>query len=156
MKTATRNFSSFTFFLASFFASILISIPSFAQYQNQQEEKQKTPIEIAAEQADKLQKDFKLTDGQTFLIDSVLQTNMTGVFDDFDKMKKGGVQSSESYKATQEMWMKRTEDAFRKIMTAEQFLRYEKMTGLYAKRKKEEKEKAKLEVEKAKQLQKNK
>lgn len=59
-------------------------------------------------------------------------------------MKAGGVQSSESYRAVQEMWMKKTEDAFRKILTPDQFLRYEKMTGLYAKRKKQEKKKAKL------------
>lgn len=111
--------------------------------QNQQQEKEKTPIELAAIQADKFQKDFGLNDAQTFMVDSVLQTNLTGVYEAFEKMRAGGVQSPQNYQAVQEIWMKKTEDAFQKILTPEQFLRYEKMTGLYAKRMKEEKDKLK-------------
>lgn len=138
MKTVTRLFASL--FL------LLLTTCIFAQ--NQQEEPEKTPIELAAIQADKFQIDFGLTDGQTFLVDSVLQSNLTGVYGEFEKMKAGGVQSSESYQAVQEKWRNKTVEAFRKILTPDQFLRYEKMTGLYAKRMKEEKDKAK---EKAKQ-----
>ncbi len=140
----------------------LLTILSFsltgicASAQNQQEEKQKTPVEMAAIQADKFQLDYGLTDAQTFLIDSVLQTNFTGLYDAFDKMKAGGVQSQESYRATQEIWMKKTEEAFKKIFTPEQYLRYEKMTGLYAKRMKEEKDKAKEKAKQEKENQKNK
>ncbi|MEN6618441.1 MAG: hypothetical protein ABFC28_02935 [Rikenellaceae bacterium] len=134
MKTAKRLFAYITL--------LITTISSFAQ--DQQQEKQKTPVEIAAEQTDRFQKDLGLNDAQAFLVDSVLQTNLTGVYTDFERMKAGGVQSSESYRAVQEMWMKKTEDAFRKILTPDQFLRYEKMTGLYAKRKKQEKKKAKL------------
>lgn len=146
MKTVTRLFASFSL--------LLITTSAFAQ--NQQEEKQKTPVEMAAIQADKFQLDYGLTDAQTFLIDSVLQTNFTGLYQAFDKMKAGGVQSQESYRAVQEMWMKKTEDAFKKIFTPEQYLKYEKMTGLYAKRMKEEKDKAKEKAKQEKENQKNK
>jgi len=133
MKTVTRLFTSLTL--------LLTTISAFAQ--NQQQEKEKTPIELAAIQADKFQKDFGLNDSQTFMVDSVLQTNLTGVYEAFGKMRAGGVQSPQNYRAVQEMWMKKTEDAFHKILTPEQFLRYEKITGLYAKRMKEEKNKLK-------------
>lgn len=146
MKTVTRLFASF--------ALILTTTCAFAQ--NQQEEKQKTPVEMAAIQADKFQLDYGLTDGQTFQVDSVMQVNLTGLYGEFDKMKAGGVQSSENYKAVQEKWLKKTDDAFRKIMTPDQFLRYEKMTGQYAKRIKEEKEKAKEKAKLEKEMQKKK
>jgi len=67
-----------------------------------------------------------------------------------------GVQSSDNYRAVQEKWMKKTDDAFRKIMTPDQFLRYEKLTGQYAKRIKEEKDKAKEKAKLDKEMQKNK
>ncbi|MFA6335284.1 MAG: hypothetical protein WCX48_06980 [Bacteroidales bacterium] len=133
MNTATRLFAAITL--------LTTTINAFAQ--DQQQEKQKSPVEMAAEQADKLQKDFKLNDAQVFLIDSVLQTNFTGVYEEFENMKQGGVQSSQSYQAVQEKWMHKTENAFQKILTPDQFLRYQKMTGSYAKQKKEEKRKAK-------------
>ncbi|OFY39391.1 MAG: hypothetical protein A2X18_04650 [Bacteroidetes bacterium GWF2_40_14] len=153
MKTATKFFSSISLLITTIFLS---STSSFAQYQNQQEEKPKTPVEIAALQADKYQKDLGLNDGQTFLVDSVLQVNIGGVYSDFERMKKGGVQTQESYRAVQELWMNKTDAAFKKIFTPEQYLKYEKLSGLYAKRIKEEKAKAKLEKEKAKKLDKNK
>jgi len=74
--------------LFAFFALLIITSSAFAQ--NQQEEKQKTPVELAAIQADKFQLDFGLTDGQTFQVDSVLQVNLTGVYGEFEKMKAGG------------------------------------------------------------------
>jgi len=146
MKSVTRLFA--------FFALLITTTCAFAQ--NQQEEKQKTPVEMAAMQADKFQTDFGLTDGQTFQIDSVLQVNLTGLYGEFDKMKAGGVQSSENYRAVQEKWMRKTEDAFRKIMTPDQFLRYEKITGQYAKRMKAEKDKAKEKAKQEKEMQKKK
>ncbi len=153
MKTATKLLSSISLLITTI---LLSSTSSFAQYQNQQEEKPKTPVEIAALQADKYQKDLGLNDGQTFLVDSVLQANIGGVYADFERMKKGGVQTQESYRAVQELWLNKTDVAFKKIFTPEQYLKYEKLSGLYAKRMKAEKDKAKLEKEKAKQLEKNK
>lgn len=136
MKTQIRIFTTITL--------LMITISAFAQ--NQEQEPQKTPVEMAAIQADKFQKDFGLNDSQTFRVDSVLQANLQGVYDEFEKMKKGGVQSSENYRAVQDKWFKKTEDAFRLIFNAEQFLKYQKMTGSYAKNKKAEKDKLKAEA----------
>lgn len=131
--------------IARILVSIALIFPTASLFA-QEQEPQKTPVEMAAEQANKFQTEFKLTDAQTFLVDSVLQVNLAGVYDEFEMMKRGGVQSNESYKAVQDKWFKKTEDAFRLILNADQFLQYQKMTGSYAKNKKAEKEKAKLEA----------
>ncbi len=98
---------------------------------------QKTPVELAAEQADRLQIDLKLNDYQVFLIDSVLQANLTGVTQEFDKMRAGGVQSHDIYREIQIKWRRKTEDAFEKILTRQQFERYLKLSGVSSKERKQ-------------------
>ncbi len=97
---------------------------------------QKSPVEIAAEQANRLQIDLKLNDYQTFLADSVLQSNIDGVTKEFERMKAGGMQNPDSYRDVQEKWRKKTEDAFGKFMTLEQFDRYLRITGVPSKERK--------------------
>jgi hypothetical protein len=118
-------------------ASLVIALlfSCFANAQNQPQEK-KNPIEIAAEQADKLQLDLKLNRRQHFLADSVLQKNIAGVMEEFERMQKGGMQNPESYREVQMKWFKKTEDAFEKFMTPEQFERYLKISGVSSKERK--------------------
>jgi hypothetical protein len=99
-------------------------IPAYMSAQDQQQEKQKTPVEIASEQADKLQEQLKLNNKQLFQVDSVLQNNITGVTADFEKLKKGGRMSSEAYIQVRDSWQLKTEEAFKKILTEEQFKKY--------------------------------
>ncbi|MDP3451432.1 MAG: hypothetical protein Q8R90_00630 [Bacteroidales bacterium] len=118
---------------------LTISMFSFAQNQNQEK---KDPIKIAAEQADKLQLDLKLEYHQHFLVDSVLQKNISGVMREFENMQRSGMQNPESYREVQLKWVKKTEDAFEKILTPSQFERYLKISGVSSKeRKKREKRK---------------
>jgi hypothetical protein len=63
-------------------------------------------------------------------------------------MKAGGVQSPQSYQAVQEQWRTKTEEAFAKILSPEQFLKYQKITGSYAKKKRDESKKEKSRKEK--------
>ena len=102
---------------------ILFSL-SFVSLSAQNEPKQKTPIEIAAEQADKLEKDLELNYRQVYLIDSVLQTNLTGAFNDFENMKAAGRQYNAGYQSVKEMWQKKTEIAFKSILSEEQYKKY--------------------------------
>jgi len=113
--------------------TLLICIHANAQTQPQEK---KNPVEIAAEQADKLQLDLKLNHKQHFLADSVLQKNIAGVMEEFEKMQKGGMQNPESYREVQMKWFKKTEDAFEKFMTPEQFERYLKISGVSSKERK--------------------
>jgi hypothetical protein len=90
----------------------------------------KSPVEIAAMQAEKLQRDLNLEDYQVFLVDSVLQTNIAGSYKEFEKMKSAGIQSTDSYRELQLRWRTKTEDAFMRFMTIEQFERYLKISGI--------------------------
>ncbi|MDD2420241.1 MAG: hypothetical protein PHO51_02045 [Bacteroidales bacterium] len=95
----------------------------------QEQPPQKTPVEIAAEQANRLQRDLDLDYYQVFKVDSTLQTDLAGVMAEFEKMKKGGLQNPESYREVQKRWQDKTEESFYKIMTPEQFERYLKIIG---------------------------
>ncbi len=106
-----------------------------AYSQNPQQEK-KSPEQIAAEQADRLQRDLKLNDYQVFLADSVLQKNIAGVTAEFEKMQKAGMQNSDNYREVQLKWRRMTEDAFQKFMTPAQFEKYLKLSGVSSKERK--------------------
>ncbi len=114
---------------------LLFAVSAGVNAQNQ-DQKQKTPIEIASEQADRLQIDLKLNDYQLFKTDSILQTNLTGVTNQFEQMRKGGLQNPESYREVQKIWQVKTSDAFEILFTLEQFDKYLKMTGVPTKERK--------------------
>ncbi|MEA5004892.1 MAG: hypothetical protein VB022_00610 [Rikenellaceae bacterium] len=86
---------------------------------------------MASIQADDIQKQLKLNDTQVFYIDSILQHNYTAISVEFEKMKKAGIQSSENYMTVQKIWNQKTEDAFKKVLTEEQFINYLKITRRY-------------------------
>jgi len=108
----------------------LFSSP-FIYGQNQEQQPQKTPIEIASEQAEGLQKELKLKDYQLFLVDSVLQRNFTDLMAEIELMKASGIQTRESYKSVQDKLTAKTDLAFEKILDKDQFIRYLKMSGRY-------------------------
>ena len=114
----------------------------FIYGQNQEQQPQKTPIEVASEQAERLQKELNLKDYQLFLVDSVLQRNFTDLTNEIESMKVAGIQTRESYKSVQDKWTAKTDLAFERIFDKEQFIKYLKMGGKYkAYKKNSEKEK---------------
>ncbi|MDD2280199.1 MAG: hypothetical protein PHT23_01010, partial [Bacteroidales bacterium] len=114
----------------------------FIYCQNQEQQPQKTPIEVASEQAERLQKELNLKDYQLFLVDSVLQRNFTDLMNEIESMKVAGIQTRESYKSVQDKWTAKTDLAFEKIFDKEQFIKFLKMSGKYkAYKKNSEKEK---------------
>ena len=124
---------------------LIINVLFFSPFiygQNQEQQPQKTPIEVASEQAEKLQKELNLKDYQLFLVDSVLQRNFTDLMKEVESMRVAGIQTRESYKSVQEKWTAKTDNAFEKIFDKEQFIKYLKMGGKYkAYKKNSEKEK---------------
>lgn len=105
-------------------------VTSFLKAQNQ-DQPQKSPAEMASEQADRLQKDLNLKDHQLFFVDSILQYNFVGLSNEIDQMRAAGMQTMESYRAVQTKWAMKTEEAFEKILDNEQFIRYLKVSGRY-------------------------
>ncbi|NTV19571.1 MAG: hypothetical protein HGA83_09100 [Bacteroidales bacterium] len=124
---------------------LIINVLFFSPFiygQNQEQQPQKTPIEVASEQAERLQKELNLKDYQLFLVDSVLQRNFTDLMNEVESMKVAGIQTRESYKSVQDKWTTKTDQAFEKIFDKEQFIKYLKMGGKYkAYKKNSEKEK---------------
>ncbi|MHC1690864.1 MAG: hypothetical protein AB9833_08540 [Bacteroidales bacterium] len=113
---------------------LIINVLFFSPFiygQNQEQQPQKTPIEVASEQAERLQKELNLKDYQLFLVDSVLQRNFTDLMKEVESMRVAGIQTRESYKSVQEKWTAKTDNAFEKIFDKEQFIKYLKMGGKY-------------------------
>ena len=100
-------------------------------YAQEQEQNPKSPVEMAIIQAENLQKELKLTNTQLFYVDSILQHNFVAMSTEFERMKKAGIQSSENYLGVQKIWNQKTEDAFKKVLTEEQFINYLKITRRY-------------------------
>ncbi len=112
--------------------TLMVTFSLFAQDQPPR----KSPIELAAEQAERFQEELDLNHYQVFMVDSILQTNLAAVSKEFEEMQKGGMQNPESYRAVQKKWQKKTDDAFVKILTIEQFDRYLRITGVSGKERK--------------------
>ena len=106
----------------------MVAMLSFnSAYAQQQEEK--TPEEIAIEQANKLETELKLNSTQVFYVDSVLRHNYTELQAEIDKARSRGSQDANTYKTINEKWMHRTFDAFKAILDEQQYIKYLKMMG---------------------------
>lgn len=103
----------------------------FANIETYGQEPEKSPEQMASEQADRLQRDLKLADHQLFFVDSVLQYNFVGMRREMEEMRKAGLQTRESYVASQKRWGQKTEEAFEKILDNDQFIKYLKISGRY-------------------------
>ena len=119
-----RNMKKFLFFSLS--ALFLLS-PLMADAQ--QEQKQKSPEEIAYEHVEQLEKELHLTSAQAFYVDSILVHNYTGVMEEFETMHKGGMQNPETYKSLNEKWEARTEEAMKKVLDEQQYIGFLKHIG---------------------------
>jgi len=117
------------------FVAILIALSTSVYAQNQQQE-QKTPEEIAIEQALNLKRDLKLSDYQLFYVDSILQANFTGQHQEFEKMRASGLQNQKSYEDVFNKWKAKTEDAFEKVLDKTQFEKFLKISGVTTKERK--------------------
>lgn len=95
----------------------------------QDDQKQKSPEEIAWEHVEKLEKELNLTSSQAFYVDSILVHNYTGVMEEFEQMHKAGMQNPETYRSLNEKWEARTEEAMKKVLDEQQFIGFLKHVG---------------------------
>ena len=109
------------------FLTIAAMLSFNSAYAQQQEEK--TPEEIAIEQANKLEVDLKLNSTQVFYVDSVLRHNYAELQAEIDNARARGSQDQNTYKTINDKWMFRTFDAFKVILDEQQYIRYLKMMG---------------------------
>lgn len=89
-----------------------------------QEQKQPDIYEQAEQEADRLQRILNLEDWQTFYVDSTLKHNFPAMKAEFEKMSSAKVSNTSLYIAVQDKWMEKTDSAYMKIFTKEQWAAY--------------------------------
>lgn len=90
----------------------------------QEQEKEKTPEEFAAEQAERLESLLKLEYWQVFYVDSTLQHDYAGLKTEMENLRKSRVENFDLYRAVQDKWMEKIDSSFQKFFTPEQWDKY--------------------------------
>ena len=83
----------------------------------QNEEEEKTPEDMATEEANRLERLLKLEPHQTFFIDSILQHDMRAMHDEIEALRTSGTQEYTAYKQVQDRWVNQIDSSYRKILT---------------------------------------
>ncbi|MCK9626275.1 MAG: hypothetical protein M0R23_07455 [Bacteroidales bacterium] len=114
--------------------AVILTCNSIISAQNPQKEEKINIPEMAAKEADNLMGLFKLEEYQVFLVDSVLQANLPVMIEEMTKIKQSGASNQESFQYISDKWLDKTDEAFFKIFTKEQWNKYLKSS--YGKEKK--------------------
>ncbi len=126
-----------------FFLVTLRSIfPAAANAQEPQEPP--TVTEMAANEAERLERLLGLEYWQVFYVDSTLQHDYQAMTDEFNALREAKVSNSSLYIAIQDKWMEKIDSTYRKYFTDAQWKAYLK-SGAAKQQKAREKRKAKSE-----------
>ncbi|MBE6215879.1 MAG: hypothetical protein E7123_06590 [Bacteroidales bacterium] len=126
-------------------AAVLLLISFSVQAGAQEQDMQKTLIERAEEEADRLQRVLELEDWQVFYVDSTLKHDYPAMMAEYEKLQASKVSNSSLYIAVQDKWMDRIDATYRKIFNDQQWAMYLK-SGAARAQKAREKRKAKASV----------
>lgn len=94
-------------------------VPAFAQ-----EQKKPDVLSQAEQEADRLQKLLDLDDWQVFYVDSTLKHNYPAMVAELEELSAAKVSNSSMYLAVQDKWMEKTDSAYMKLFTEEQWTKY--------------------------------
>lgn len=139
----------FRMFLSIFLLTeYLCCFSAFAQ------EQQKAPdvMEMAENEADRLQRLLELEDWQVFYVDSTLKHDFPAMQKEIEDLSRARVSNSSMYIAVQDKWMDTIEVSYRKIFNDDQWAAYLK-SGAAKQQKARAKRKAKSEAALKKQKQ---
>ena len=99
----------------------------------QEQEEQKSPEEMALEEADRLEEMLVLQPHQTFYIDSILQHDMRALYDELQQLQMSGTREYVAFKQVRDKWIARIDSAYKKVLTEEQWMQYCRSTGKLSK-----------------------
>ena len=119
---------------------ICSSMMAFAQ-----EPEEPDMLEIAENEADRLQRLLDLNGGQVFYVDSTLKHDYQAMQEEMMKLQAAKVSNSSMYISVQDKWMEAIDRSYKKIFTEEQWAAYLK-SGAAKLQKAREKRKAKAEA----------
>lgn len=118
-----------------------VSVNAYAQEQGEQ--KQLTPEEMAAKEADRLADLLKLEYWQVFYVDSTLQHDYAAWQEEVKKLQAARVDNYDLYTITSDKWMEQIDKTYKKLFTPQQWAAYLK-SGAAKQQKAREKRKAKM------------
>lgn len=118
-----------------------VSVNAYAQEQGEQ--KQPTPEEMAAKEADRLADLLKLEYWQVFYVDSTLQHDYAAWQEEVKKLQAAKVDNYDLYTITSDKWMEQIDKTYKKLFTPQQWAAYLK-SGAAKQQKAREKRKAKM------------
>ena len=99
----------------------------------QEQEEQKSPEEMALEEADRLEEMLVLQPHQTFYIDAILQHDMRALHDELQQLQMSGTREYVAFKQVRDKWIARIDSAYKKVLTEEQWMQYCRSTGKLSK-----------------------
>lgn len=108
----------------------------------QEQDKQKSILEQAEEEADRLQRLLDLEDWQVFYVDSTLKHDFPAMMAECEKLQKSKVANTSIYISVQDKWMDKIDASYRKIFNEQQWTAYLK-SGAARAQKARQKRKAK-------------
>ena len=112
---------------------MLAIILSATALKAQEQEEQKSPEEMALEEADRLEEMLVLQPHQTFYIDSILQHDMRALHDELQQLQMSGTREYVAFKQVRDKWIARIDSAYKKVLTEEQWMQYCRSTGKLSK-----------------------
>ena len=97
-----------------FFSLTLLALLTFSATALQaQDQEQKTPEEMALEEADRLEKMLTLLPHQTFFIDSILQHDMRAMHDEMQQLQMSGTREYIAFKQVRDKWIAQIDSAYK-------------------------------------------
>ena len=117
-----------------FFSLTLLALLTFSATALQaQDQEQKTPEEMALEEADRLEEMLTLLPHQTFFIDSILQHDMRAMHDEMQQLQMSGTREYVAFKQVRDKWIAQIDSAYKKVLTHDQWMQYCRSTGKLSK-----------------------
>lgn len=110
----------------------------------QEQQEPPTVTEMAATEAERLERLLGLEYWQVFYVDSTLQHDFQAMKDELEELSKAKVSNSSMYVAVQDKWMEKIDSTYRKFFTDSQWKAYLK-SGAAKLQKARDKRKAKAE-----------
>ena len=117
-----------------FFSLTLFALLAFSATALQaQDQEEKTPEEMALEEADRLEEMLTLLPHQTFFIDSILQHDMRAMHDELQQLQMSGTREYVAFKQVRDKWVAQIDSAYKKVLTYDQWMQYCRSTGKLSK-----------------------
>ena len=88
------------------------------------QQKERTPEEIASQEAERLETLLGLEGWQVFYVDSILQNNYSHMLAELYGLRDSKVENVDLYVSVRDKWNQLTYDAFSKVFNEDQWNRY--------------------------------